>query len=608
MPDPSDAILEFKCPKCDKRLKAGSHVAGRRVKCPSCNQPVMVPGAQPKAAVSDDQWLTLDEPAISDLPERQKHVEEVRAARPTEGKVLASKRAEQSLGESRGATVTPPAKSAMSPSGDRLAAVDRSASGDSDEYSLQPEMANSPPSQPSPPAAGAKSPAGAPPPASIFDEDLPELAAIDPHPVRHSRAERSSAKSGPSTEPEGDLFGLGSELDALLPKALPPAAAPPRHAENGLEPLYAEEAAVADPEYRIKCGHCDTAQYVRLSSKGKKIKCPDCFAVFRIPGPPPGWKPRKAHLETPQWGGGTEMGLAPAAVVPAGTAPTHQQQAANILRKAEAEMHELSDDEVDSLYRGDFDNANFVQRTFGFLKDPVAVGQIVGYGIIFAMLFGVAQFALNSEDLFMQRGMLLLVSVGGGAIGVLFALPMLSGGLALIESVANGQRRVSEWPGFNLFDNIGDVLAIAGALAASLVPGFFVGYLLGGNGEGGGRIMITGMMVTCFVLFPVVLMSMLDNGSLFQPISQSVLRSFRAAADAWGGYFLKCLFAYFFVMLLWLLLLGEGKSPILAAIAGFLLPLLVFYTCQQIGALAESISDQLSFEFAPSDESETEDS
>jgi hypothetical protein len=95
---------------------------------------------------------------------------------------------------------------------------------------------------------------------------------------------------------------------------------------------------------------------------------------------------------------------------------------------------------------------------------------------------------------------------------------------------------------------------------------------------------------------------MLDNGSVFQPISGSIFRSFREAAEAWGGYYLKTLVAFFVVMVGWYLLLG--KSELLAALAGFQLPFLVFFTCQQIGALADSISEHLSFEFTPPSDDE----
>ena len=100
MPKPPEEVLEFQCPKCSKKLKAGPSFAGRRVKCPGCSQAVTVPGVlvndqrssvPPKATAPsagpiapppliesakkaeplDDLWLSLDVPAIDDVQERE---------------------------------------------------------------------------------------------------------------------------------------------------------------------------------------------------------------------------------------------------------------------------------------------------------------------------------------------------------------------------------------------------------------------------------------------------------------------------------------------------------------------------------------------------------
>ncbi len=68
-------------------------------------------------------------------------------------------------------------------------------------------------------------------------------------------------------------------------------------------------------------------------------------------------------------------------------------------------------------------------------------------------------------------------------------------------------------------------------------------------------------------------------------------------AEAWGGYYLKTMVAFGAVLVSWYLLLGN--SPFAAGLAGFLLPGLLFFTCQQVGALADSIAEHLSFEFTP---------
>jgi hypothetical protein len=156
-----------------------------------------------------------------------------------------------------------------------------------------------------------------------------------------------------------------------------------------------------------------------------------------------------------------------------------------------------------------------------------------------------------------------------------------------------------------LFDNVGDVIAISSGFFVSVLPGFLLGMWLGGDAPGAGRMQLTGAMVSCFAFFPIVLLSILDTGSIFQPISAPVVRSIKEAAEAWGGYYLKTLVAFFLVMIIWFVLLG--KTPVLSAVAGCMLPLLLFFMCQQIGALAESVGEHLSFEFSSPEETTSSD-
>jgi eukaryotic-like serine/threonine-protein kinase len=54
-PPATPAPISCTCTGCGKKLKAGAHLAGKKVKCPQCGQPVLVPGARasepPPAAV-----------------------------------------------------------------------------------------------------------------------------------------------------------------------------------------------------------------------------------------------------------------------------------------------------------------------------------------------------------------------------------------------------------------------------------------------------------------------------------------------------------------------------------------------------------------------------
>ncbi len=632
---PADDVFNFPCPHCNHRLKAKCVVAGRRAKCSKCQQILTVPtplakapapppaaapaptqapapsaaDAKPKPvgnmaaapkqptalpSLDNDDWLRLGEPAIADLSDRQKAHEAYQEAKELERR---SKRNKQQQRKH-----SPAALDTNGPH--PIGKLDRSTAHDANQASpnfvatsaseiddledvfrlapldsSDPRMAAQKPKSPTDQEYESKR--------SVFEDDLPELSELQPN-VKSKRQieDLLAAHAGKDRSQADPLALLVPSLESL------PKARANTNTNTNTNTNIANQTE--DPEYRVTCLACGTAQYVRLSQKGKNVKCPDCFLKFQIPAPPHGWIPdaqAQQRARENDWHSSSGDSLQDA------DPQTLRRSRTN--RMLENAERQVSDEDLDRLYDGDFDTANFLQRTFGFLKDPVAIAYIFGYAIVFAIIFAVGQYAANQADSSQGKSILLVVVLGAPVVGLLFAMPMLSGAIALIESVANRQQRVADWPGFNLFDNAGDMLAITTALVGSVIPGFFLGAWLGGDDAAAGRIQIAGMMASSFVLFPVFLLSMLDNGSLFAPLSNSILQSFHGAAEAWGGYFLKTFIAFAIVMLLWLLLLGEGKPIALAAVAGCLFPVLVFFTCQQIGALADSISEHLSFEFVP---------
>ncbi len=136
--DSVDRTLEFQCPKCAKRLKASAKAAGKKFQCPACGQTVKVPGVAP-VANKDDDWLNLDGPETSNsLP---------RPSQPAAEPVITK-------------STTPPKPKPAASSAEKTAPAPRS-------VPQAPKTAT--------PAA----PAASDTKRSIFDDDLPELAALE---------------------------------------------------------------------------------------------------------------------------------------------------------------------------------------------------------------------------------------------------------------------------------------------------------------------------------------------------------------------------------------------------------------------------------------------
>lgn len=406
----------------------------------------------------------------------------------------------------------------------------------------------------------------------MFDDDLPQLAAFE------EAAPRTSMP---------DLLNV--DLEELVPVKPKPTANPsrpstankPTQSTDGKNQDSPKKAAALDPanaQYRCACPSCGTPQYVTPARQGKTVRCPDCFAEFKIPPPPPGWVPTTpANIKF-----GTDL-------VDASPSDTQQfrSNAEDLLRSAEKE---LDDDDIDSMYDTDFDNASFMRRTFGFVADTTAMFQIAMFAVFFALLFAAEFYCLNKIP--ENRAYALLAALVVPLLALLVAFPMFGTALAILESVANGQSKVREWQGFNFFDHIGEMMLFAIAAAVSALPGFIIGSMIGKSVDNA-LVVVLATMFSSFLTFPIVLLSMLDNESMVNPFSSDVLKSLSVGFEAWGTYYFKTFSANFVIFVLWAILLGP--NPILSAIGGLLFPLLFFFTIQQLGVLAFDISEHLSF-------------
>ena len=622
-----DKLIAFSCTHCGKRLKSPLKGAGRHIKCPKCKHTLRIPQPEEKRNVVEkekqetnflemDDPFSLSTPALSNLEERQHDAEEIRAKKEKERAMDRAKQKQRSRkvgqDEEEQPNVRPATKNdqyAQPLQGQASLNDDGSIPFDSlgDEGPAKSEQQASSPaaekkssrnqvsgsktkstrkaksqSQESPSSAG-----------SLFEDELDEYqlqkeaseAAEHLPPNVGGRNDKASqqSKRRPAVV-EDDL----RDLDNVIPEL---------NLKDNL-PKLSEEEILDDAEYRIVCKVCGTAQYVSPSAQGMKVKCPDCFIEFKAPPPPKNWKP-KAKKKLP-----VEAEMALAAEADFGDASRDQQRQDRTQDLLEKAADEITEEEEDRLYQADFDNAGFVQRTFGFFKDPLVIVQMIVYGFVFGGLFALIRLSLEDTESYFGRGLLLLSMIGGPLVGLLFALPMLSGGLLLIEAAANKQRYIREIPAFTIFDNFADLLVIGLALSAALIPGYLTGSFFAGDGGSAATIRIGGMLASGFLLFPIFLLGMMDNGSVVNPVSGSVMRSIPAAAESWGGYYLKNGIAYGFIFVVWAILLP--KSPMLAGVAGFLLPTLIFFTCQQIGGLADAIGDSLSFAFEPPEEEEEE--
>ncbi|MEO8271422.1 MAG: hypothetical protein ABI557_16995, partial [Aureliella sp.] len=368
-----------KCSKCQQLLviptpQRSTPVSPAPSSRPPGNSPIAAVKAVPLSAVDNDDWLNLGEPAIADLSDRQKSYEAHKEAKELERRTKQNKQrarrrsstnTEANGPESVGKLASSLGQGAhqTSPRLDSISATNAAGEDDPEDVFRLAPLDSSDPRNTTQKPKSAASPAQAAK-RSVFEDDLPELSELQPS-GKPSRKidDLLAAHAGEDISQSDPLAALVPNLESL-----------PKSKASAKTKL---DSQTSDHEYRVTCSACGTSQYVRLSQMGRTTKCPDCFLQFKIPAPPPGWIPDAKAQERARendWHSSSGDSLQDA-----DPQTMQRSRTSRMLEKAE---QQVSDDDLDRLYDGDFDTADFVQRTFGFLKDPVAMAYIFGYAIV----------------------------------------------------------------------------------------------------------------------------------------------------------------------------------------------------------------------------------
>ncbi len=136
----------------------------------------------------------------------------------------------------------------------------------------------------------------------------------------------------------------------------------------------------------------------------------------------------------------------------------------------------------------------------------------------------------------------------------------LSCGVAIMVATSNNLRRVQAWPISEPAEAIGYLMVVLAAVFIAGLPGFFVGLA-----SFHGLTQVGFILVSLHILFPVVIMSMLDNNSVFGPISNDVLTSIKRIPESWMAFYITTglLLTGLFVVLLVTSLMGSFVGAIL---------------------------------------------
>ncbi|MFZ5833013.1 MAG: hypothetical protein ACOY3P_23245, partial [Planctomycetota bacterium] len=130
----------------------------------------------------------------------------------------------------------------------------------------------------------------------------------------------------------------------------------------------------------------------------------------------------------------------------------------------------------------------------------------------------------------------LILAAGAMVVGLSVATVFALAGLSILSDTAAGNDRIENWPdAIGFFDGIGSAFFVFNAGFLSCVAGAGLAALFREIGWEG----VIGYPVAIFVLFPLLLLSMLDNASPLLPVSLNVFGSLWWRAGAWTLFYVQ---------------------------------------------------------------------
>lgn len=277
----------------------------------------------------------------------------------------------------------------------------------------------------------------------------------------------------------------------------------------------------------VICGLCHTRLHATLDQVGKQIVCPDCLTPNTVPPPP-----KKLPKIDPMEGAGEDIAHS-APIRPPEFQPIFEYSWLKELEEPEADGEKRP--RVKRIQGAPSASALF-SGTLGFLFSPSVLARWGAFSIaaITLLCFASTAVHLASHATIPSLVLCVLFSALTGVLLLICLSVIAASMVAVVVDAAAGNERMENWPEGPIADWLFDSLYVVNAMAVSVVPGAGLRWLLASQGLGIGPV----MELSAYLLFPVVLLSMLERGSVMSPYSPSILGSLRAVIQAWGLFYL----------------------------------------------------------------------
>lgn len=319
----------------------------------------------------------------------------------------------------------------------------------------------------------------------------------------------------PRVEKAGRRVRCPDCYSAVLVPHPPAEASPPPRRDPG-------QYAVSDggpprpqpPTFLFLCPTCQARLHPRLDMVGRRVRCPDCGSVIRVPPPPP--KPEAAEPPPPL----VEYRV--------GEEPQRAEPQFEILTvKSHSPAEPVAAPPRWWLVDG----------VFGFPWRPDARGRwgvlsllILAAGEVTALMLVSTGFLSGEMD---QLHAVAMGFFGLGAIW-LWVWALLYGStcfVGIIDDTGGGSEGVSQWPADDWREWLWPLLYVAFQAALAFVVGYAALWAAAHWYDAQTSQLI--MAATAFLLFPILLLSAMESGETFVPFSPAIFASLFRLAWAW---------------------------------------------------------------------------
>ncbi len=251
------------------------------------------------------------------------------------------------------------------------------------------------------------------------------------------------------------------------------------------------------------------------------MACPDCGTLCVVPPAPPAPPPFQ-----PADAGDVELDEPPPAVN-----AVRQRISERLLSEAAEHLREKEAAQPKPLRRASL--LGILSFPFQARVIPIWIGLAVGLLAISELVGMIISMTRSLSKEYILAVFVALITTFATALIAGLCLPPL---LTIIEFTADGLDRIPHWPSNDWLDRGRVLLYVVNSVAVSALPGMLPAMALG-------RLGVPSWLglLTVPLLWPAVLLSMLEADSPFVPYSKAIRNSFQQVPQGWKTFYLRSL-------------------------------------------------------------------